>query len=126
MYRKDFIEREFEKLGILLALILRLKKERKPLSEIEAATIKGLKDIFGLDFETEESRIEKLSPQKQQALADILFELGITAHQQEKKEAANRFLHQYLQLLRIIEISSDTFSFQNLQHKAIAEKLIQH
>lgn len=129
MYRKDYIEREFEKMGILLATILGLKKSGKEFTEIEQATKTGLRDVFGEAFDLEnieqELNLGKLTPQKQQALADILFELGITANQQSKLVAAKRFLSQYLFLLTLIDNNSTTFSFQNMANKAIAEEIIQ-
>src|ERR1700745_1041820 len=115
MYRKDYLEREFEKLGLLIAYILNLKKENKTFLEIEQATKTGLKDLFGEDFDLENvehnTNINLFSSQKLQARADILFELGITAHQQSKLDAAKRFLSQYLHLLKLIEKQSTTFSF---------------
>ena len=129
MYRKDYIEREFEKLGLLLAYILNLKKEKKTFSEIEQATKTGLRDLFGEDFNLEaieqDTNITSFTAQKQQALADILFELGTTAHQQNKPDAAKRFLSQYLYLLKLIEKNSTTFSFQNLSNKSIADEIMQ-
>lgn len=129
MYRKDYLEREFEKLGLLIAYILNLKKENKPFLEIETATKTGLKSLFGEDFDLEtvehDTDVNEFTPQKQQALADILFELGITAHQQNKLKAAKRFLSQYLHMLTLIEKNSTTFSFQNLSNKAIADEIMQ-
>ncbi len=128
MYRKDFIEREFEKLALLLGYILNLKKEKKPLLEMVQAANVGLKDLFGEDFDMEtvehDTDVNKLTPQKQQALADILFELGITAHQQHKPEASAKFLQQYLYMLELIEKNTTTFSFQNIANKGIAQKLL--
>jgi hypothetical protein len=128
MYRKDFLEREFEKLGLILAYILNLKKENKPFSEIELAAKTGLKELFGEDFDMEtvehDTDVNKLTPQKQQALADILFELGITAHQQHKSEAFVKFLQQYLYMLELVEKNTTTFSFQNIANKGIAQKLL--
>ena len=128
MYRKDYLEREFEKLGLILAYILNLKKENKPFSEIELAAKTGLKDLFDDDFELEtvehDTDVNKLTPQKQQALADILFELGITAHQQHKPDAAVKFLQQYLHMLEFVEKNTTTFSFQNIANKGIAQKLL--
>ena len=73
---------------------------------VQAANV-GLKDLFGEDFELEtvehDTDVNKLTPQKQQALADILFELGITAHQQHKPQAAVNFLQQYLYMLELVE-----------------------
>jgi hypothetical protein len=129
MYRKDYLEREFEKLGLILAYILNLKRENKPYSEIELAAKTGLKDLFGEDFELEtvehDTDVNALTPPKQQALADILFELGITAHQQHKPEASVKFLHQYLYMLELIEKHATTFSFQNIANKGIAQKLVE-
>lgn len=129
MYRKDYLEREFEKLGLIIAYILNLKKENKTFSEIELAAKTGLKSLFGEDFDLEtvehDTDVNEFTPQKQQALADILFELGITAHQQNKLKAAKRFLSQYLHVLTLIEKNSTTFSFQNLSNKAIADEIMQ-
>jgi hypothetical protein len=128
MYRKDFIEREFEKLALLLGYILNLKKEKKPLLEMVQAANVGLKDLFGEDFDLEtvehDTDVNALTPQKQQALADILFELGITAHQQHKPDAAVKFLQQYLHMLELVEKNTTTFSFQNIANKGIAQKLL--
>ena len=129
MYRKDYLEREFEKLGLILAYILNLKKENKSYSEIELAAKTVLKYLFGEDFELEtvehDTDVNKLTPQKQQALADILFELGITAHQQHKPEAAVNFLQQYIYMLGLLEKNTTTFSFQNVANKGIAQKLLE-
>jgi hypothetical protein len=128
MYRKDYLEREFEKLALLLAYILNLKREKKPLLEMVQAANIGLKDLFGEDFDMEtvehDTDVNKLTPQKQQALSDILFELGITAHQQHKPEAAVKFLQQYLYMLELVEKNATTFSFQNIANKGIAQKLL--
>lgn len=128
MYRKDYLEREFEKLALLLAYILNLKREKKPLLEMVQAANLGLKDLFGEDFDMEtvehDTDVNKLTPQKQQALADILFELGITAHQQHKPEASVKFLQQYLYMLELVEKNTTTFSFQNIANKGIAQKLL--
>ena len=128
MYRKDYLEREFEKLSLIIAYILNLKKENKPFSEIELAAKTGLRSLFGEDFDLEtvehDTDVNAFTPQKQQALADILFELGITAHQQNKPKAAKRFLSQYLYMLQLIEKDSLTFSFQNLSNKAIADEIM--
>ena len=128
MYRKDYLEREFEKLGLILGYILGLKQEDTPFLEIELAAKTGLKDLFGEDFELEtiehDTDVNKLSPQKQQALADILFELGVIAHEQEKPEASQNFLQQYLYLLKLVEQNSNTFSFQNIANKGIAQTLL--
>jgi hypothetical protein len=129
MYRKDYLERELEKLVLILAYILKLKKEEDiSFIEIEQAAKTGLRDLFGEDFELEtiehDTDVNKLTPPKQQALADILFELGVTAHEQEKPEASQNFLQQYLHLLKLIEQHSDTFSFQNIANKGIAQKLL--
>lgn len=128
MYRKDYLEREFEKLAMLLAYILNLKREKKPLLEMVQAAHVGLKDLFGEDFDMEtveyDTDVNKLTPQKQQALADILFELGITAHQQHKPEASVKFLQQYLYMLELVEKNTTTFSFQNIANKGIAQKLL--
>ncbi|HXU27121.1 MAG TPA: hypothetical protein VN698_07805 [Bacteroidia bacterium] len=129
MYRKDYLEREFEKLSLIIAYILNLKKENKNFSEIELAAKTGLKSLFGEDFDLEtvehDTDVNEFTPQKQQALADILFELGITAHQQNKPKAAKRFLSQFLYMLTLIEKNSLTFSFQNLSNKAIADEIMQ-
>ena len=129
MYRKDYLEREFEKLGLIIAYILNLKKENKTFSEIELAAKTGLRNLFGEDFDLEtvehDTDVNEFTPQKQQALADILFELGITAHQQNKPKASKRFLSQYLYMLTLIEKNSTTFSFQNLSNKAIADEIMQ-
>ena len=129
MYRKDYLEREFEKLGLIIAYILNLKKENKTFSEIELAAKTGLRSLFGEDFDLEtvehDTDVNEFTPQKQQALADILFELGITAHQQNKLKAAKRFLSQYLHVLTLLEKNSLTFSFQNLSNKAIADEIMQ-
>jgi hypothetical protein len=129
MYRKDYLEREFEKLGLIIAYILNLKKENKPFSEIELAAKTGLRNLFGEDFDLEtvehDTDVNEFTPQKQQALADILFELGIAAHQQNKPKASKRFLSQYLYMLTLIEKNSITFSFQNLSNKAIADEIMQ-
>jgi len=128
MYRKDYLEREFEKLSLILAYILNLKKENKTFSEIELAAKTGLRSLFGEDFDLEtvehDTDVNAFTPQKQQALADILFELGVTAHQQNKPKAAKRFLSQYLYMLTLIEKNSLTFSFQNLSNKAIADEIM--
>jgi len=128
MYRKDYLEREFEKLGLIIAYILNLKKENKTFSEIELAAKTGLRNLFGEDFDLEtvehDTDVNEFTPQKQQALADILFELGITAHQQNKPKASKRFLSQYLHMLTLIEKNSTTFSFQNLSNKAIADEIM--
>ena len=128
MYRKDFIEREFEKLALLLGYILNLKKEKKPLLEMVQAANVGLKDLFGEDFDLKtvehDTDVNALTPQKQQALADILFEFGITAHQQHKPEAAVNFLQQYIHMLSLLEKNTTTFSFQNIANKGIAQKLL--
>ena|ERR1700752_3344041 len=128
MYRKDYLEREFEKLALLLAYILNLKREKKPLQEMVQAAHVGLKDLFGEDFDMEtvehDTDVNKLTPQKQQALADILFELGITAHQQHKPEASVKFLQQYLYMVELVEKNTTTFSFQNIANKGIAQKLL--
>ncbi|HXD93703.1 MAG TPA: hypothetical protein VNX01_10845 [Bacteroidia bacterium] len=128
MYRKDYLEREFEKLGLIIAYILNLKKENKTFSEIELAAKTGLRNLFGEDFDLEtveyDTDVNEFTPQKQQALADILFELGITAHQQNKPKAVKRFLSQYLYMLTLIEKNSLTFSFQNLSNKAIADEIM--
>ena len=128
MYRKDYLEREFEKLGLIIAYILNLKKENKAFSEIELAAKTGLRNLFGEDFDLEtvehDADVNEFTPQKQQALADILFELGITAHQQNKPKASKRFLSQYLYMLTLIEKNSTTFSFQNLSNKAIADEIM--
>ena len=128
MYRKDYLEREFEKLGLIIAYILNLKKENKAFSEIELAAKTGLRNLFGEDFDLEtvehDTDVNEFTPQKQQALADILFELGITAHQQNKPKASKRFLSQYLYMLTLIEKNSTTFSFQNLSNKAIADEIM--
>ena len=128
MYRKDYLEREFEKLGLIIAYILNLKKENKTFSEIELAAKTGLRNLFGEDFDLEtvehDTDVNEFTPQKQQALADILFELGITAHQQNKPKASKRFLSQYLYMLTLIEKNSTTFSFQNLSNKAIADEIM--
>ena len=129
MYRKDYLERELEKMALILAYILNLKKENKPYLEIEQAAKTGLKSLFGDDFELEtiehDSDVTELSLPKQQALADILFELGISAHQQNKALAASRFLMQYLHLLDLIEKNTTVFSLQNMSNKGIAEKIMQ-
>ncbi|HTA61255.1 MAG TPA: hypothetical protein VK835_02315 [Bacteroidia bacterium] len=128
MYRKDYLEREFEKLSLIIAYILNLKKENKPFSEIELAAKTGLRSLFGEDFDLEtvehDTDVNEFTPQKQQALADILFELGVTGHQQNKPKAAKRFLSQYLYMLTLIEKNSLTFSFQNLSNKAIADEIM--
>jgi len=128
MYRKDYLEREFEKLGLIIAYILNLKKNDGAFEEIEQAAKTGLKDLFGGDFELEtvehDTDVLNLTPQKQQALADILFELGTSAQEQEKPKAAKRFLSQYLYLLNLLEKNSTTFSFQNMANKAIAEEIM--
>ena len=128
MYRKDYLEREFEKLGLIIAYILNLKKENKAFSEIELAAKTGLRNLFGEDFDLEtvehDTDVNEFTPQKQQALADILFELGITAHQQNKPKASKRFLSQYLYMLTLIEKNSTTFSLQNLSNKAIADEIM--
>ncbi len=128
MYRKDYLEREFEKLGLLIAYILNLKKNDGAFEEIEEAVKTGLKDLFGGDFELEtvehDTDVNEMTPQKQQALADILFELGTSAAEQEKHRAAKRFLSQYLYMLTLLEKTSDTFSFQNLANKVIADEIM--
>jgi hypothetical protein len=128
MYRKDYLEREFEKLGLLIAYILNLKKADSSFEEIEQAAKTGLRDLFGGDFELEtvehDTDVNEMSPQKQQALADILFELGTSASEQEKPKAAKRFLSQYLYLLTLLEKNSTTFSFQNMANKAIADEIM--
>ena len=118
------MEREFEKMGLLLAKILGLKKNGKPLLEIEKAAKTGLRELFGGDFNFEEQSILELSGQKQQAIADILFELGTTAHEQNKPEACRKFLNQYLLVVKLAEKNSSTFSFSNLSNKGIAEKIL--
>ena len=129
MYRKDYLEREFEKLGLLIAYILNLKKTDSAFEEIEQAAKTGLKDLFGGDFELEtvehDTDVNEMTPQKQQALADILFELGTSAQEQEKPRTAKRFLSQYLHMLTLLEKNSTTFSFQNLANKAIADEIMQ-
>jgi hypothetical protein len=129
MYRKDFIEREFEKLALLLGYILNLRKEKKPVFEMQLAATTGLKSLLGEDFDIEtiehDTDVNAYSPQKQQALADILFELGIAASEQNKPNAAKRFLSQYLHILQLLEKNSTTFSFQNLANKAIADDIMQ-
>ena len=118
------MEREFEKMGLLLAKILGLKKNGKPLLEIEKDAKTGLRELFGGDFNFEEQSILELSGQKQQAIADILFELGTTAHEQNKPEACRKFLNQYLLVVKLAEKNSSTFSFSNLSNKGIAEKIL--
>ena len=128
MYRKDFLDREFEKLGILLATILGLKKSGKSFTEVEEATKTGLKNILGDNFDlgnTEnDTNVFKLTPEKQQALADTLFELGLLAHQQNNIHATKQFLTQYLRIIALAEENSHTFSFQNLSNKALSEKIL--
>lgn len=129
MYRKDYLEREFEKLGLIITYILNLKKTDSAFEEIEQAAKTGLKDLFGGDFELEtvehDTDVNEMTPQKQQALADILFELGTSANEQDKPKTAKRFLSQYLYMLTLIEKNSTTFSFQNLANKAIADEIMQ-
>jgi hypothetical protein len=121
---RDYIEREFEKMVLLLAKILGLKKDGKPFLEIEQAAKTGFRELFGDDLNFEEPSILKLNSQKQQAIADILFELGTTAHEQNKPEACRKFLNQYLLVIKLAEKNSNTFSFSNLSNKGIAEKIL--
>ena len=124
MQRRDYIERELEKMVQLLGTILGLKKSSKPLLEIISVAEAGFKDLFGDDFLNDESSILKLSGVKQQALANIFFELGITAYDQQKPEACQEFLKQYLMVIHLVEKNSDTFSVQNMRNKGIVEKIL--
>ncbi|MBS1647604.1 MAG: hypothetical protein JST67_09720 [Bacteroidetes bacterium] len=130
MYRKDFLDREFEKLGLLLATLLQLKKSGKTFDEIEQAVQIDLKNIVGdsFDLKTAENDINvyALSSDKQQALANLLFEMGILAQEQNKPEAACHFFKQYLHVVSLAEEKSHTFSFQNLYNKALAQKIIRN
>jgi len=124
MFRKDFIDREFEKLGLLLGKILGLKKQGKAFEELSYYAGDSLREVFGDKFNLEKIDPATLSPEKQQVLADIFFELGTAAHAQGKPAESAKFLDPYLTLLRYIEKNSTTFSFQNPINRDIAKKIL--
>ena len=84
MLRKDYIVRQFEEFGKVMALIFGLKKQNDFLNfekELNAATLKFtaldinyIEDLSVTDFETQIINTTTLTSLQQHMLADLLFE----------------------------------------------------
>ncbi len=84
MLRKDYIVRQFEEFGKVMALIFGLKKQNDFLNfekELNAATLKFtaldinyIEDLSATDFENQILNTTTLTSQQQHMLADLLFE----------------------------------------------------
>jgi hypothetical protein len=107
MLKKDFIVRQFEEFGKVMAVILGYKKQNDWANfekEIFEATqkytsleINYVEDLSHVDFEIEVLHNEKLSLDQKKILSDLLFEK----------------LHLYLE-------HSNASGYINLKHKCIA------
>jgi len=130
MIRKDFIEAEIQKLGLILAKILGLKDEGNLDSAIDLSQ-QTLSEGFGFskqflekgtveEFETE-LKSRNFSAEKLSVLAQILFE---SSYPFQETEECLAVMHKTAFVLNFLETEHHQQSLDNLSRREMIDKFL--
>ncbi len=130
MLRKDFVQFEIEKIGLIIARILGLKKEgiAQEAQELAHRTLSaefGLEeaDLNDLPVETFEEQLKTMafSADKLDLLAQLIFE---SAHPFEDLDWVRNRLHKVLAIYHLLEHGHHTQSLTNLARREMIDRFL--
>ncbi len=130
MLRRDYLQAEIEKLNLILAKILGLKKEGN-FSLAEELTAQTLLEEFDTDINNiQNASVEEFEVflnnksyplQKLTVLGQLLFE---SVYPFEETAITDAVLHKVLLVYRLLEEKHHTQSFENLNNRDMIDKFL--
>lgn len=136
MLRKDYIMRQFEEFGIVIGVILGLKRNKewekfeleidKAVKQFTSLELSELRELNLSEFETLIHSSTQLKPDQLKALADLLFEQSFAEQEKNNNKQAVDLLEKSLFLYTIYknELTSNQFNLETHYRIELITKIL--